>query len=237
MVSPTSPDNISRWEIGDPASLVQMSQTMGDSIQAAFAKRERYFFTWANQSERDAQTGMVAGSMGDQIDIQADYIYTGSAWRIYNLTMQPFTPSFITGMVLGNGTNQGFVTIAAGWAYVYYSFTHGSTSDFASDVFVHPPTLAPVSPTLSALGQIKVGWANYLNVSSPGDDGRFEGTALLYTTVNSTSYPNGAFRWGTMGTDSTAQALEFWSLDSTTPFSTDTGDKMHMAVNYPVKET
>lgn len=82
MVQPTSPDNINKWTNGDPTSLVQMSQSMGDSIQTAFNKRQRYTYVWPTSAERTAQTGMVQGSLGYQVDTKSDYIYDASAWRL-----------------------------------------------------------------------------------------------------------------------------------------------------------
>lgn len=82
MVQYTNPDAIAKWTSGDPTSIVQESQTQGDSIQAALNNRERYDFVWANSSERTAQTGMVQGSRGYQVDTKSEYIYDNSAWRL-----------------------------------------------------------------------------------------------------------------------------------------------------------
>lgn len=82
MVQSTSPDAIAMWDNGDPTSIVQESQTQGASIQAALSKRERFDFVWANSAERTAQTGMVQGSRGYQVDTKSEYIYDNSAWRL-----------------------------------------------------------------------------------------------------------------------------------------------------------
>jgi hypothetical protein len=73
---------ITKWTNDDPASMVQMSQAMGDSVDAALGKRERFDFTWVNSSERTAQTGMVQGSRGYQIDTKTEYLYDNSQWRL-----------------------------------------------------------------------------------------------------------------------------------------------------------
>lgn len=78
----TSPDNIYVHDGSAPASIVTESQTQGASIQAALNKRERYDFVWANSAERTAQTGMVQGSRGYQVDTKSEYIYDNSTWRL-----------------------------------------------------------------------------------------------------------------------------------------------------------
>ncbi len=82
MVSPTTPDNISRWTAADPSSIVQESNTQGDSIQLALLKRMRYTYVWANSAARTAQTGMTQGSLGYQVDTKTEYIYDNSTWRL-----------------------------------------------------------------------------------------------------------------------------------------------------------
>lgn len=82
MVQYTSPDAIAMWDNGDPASIVQESQTQGASVQSALSKRERFDFVWANSAERTGQTGMVQGSRGYQIDTKTEYLYDNSNWRL-----------------------------------------------------------------------------------------------------------------------------------------------------------
>ena len=53
-----------------------------DGINNVASTREIQTFRWADATERAAQTGMVAGDRGYQIDTGLDYIYTGSAWGI-----------------------------------------------------------------------------------------------------------------------------------------------------------
>jgi hypothetical protein len=84
MVNPTIPDDISRWEKGDPASLIQVSQAIGDATQAALNKRQRFDFVWADDAERLAESFMVQGSRGFQLDTESDYIYLDSEWRLYS---------------------------------------------------------------------------------------------------------------------------------------------------------
>lgn len=229
MTEATTPDNITKWTISDGASLVQMSQAMGDSIQVALDKRQRYEFVWQDAADRDAQTDMVEGSKGYQIDTETDWIYDGANWRLHSLLMQPFTPTFIN-FTLGNGTRNGFLTISAGWASVFVTVTMGSTSSMGTDMYIVAPADAPVSHTLSAQGSIKLGFCNFEDVSA-GAAGRFEGTALLSVNPGGTPYPDGVFRIGAIS----GSPASFLNTTSTTPFTWATGDKVHLNVNYPVE--
>lgn len=82
MASVTSPDSIVQWTNSDPASLVAESEAQAASIQAALLKRMRFDFVWADATERAAQTGMVQGSRGYQIDSRSEYLYDNSTWRL-----------------------------------------------------------------------------------------------------------------------------------------------------------
>jgi len=78
----TSPDNIfyedGTVQYGD-ATNAAMQAT---SIQNALNLRQGYNFVWANAAARTAQTGMVQGSTGYQVDTKTLYSYDNSAWRL-----------------------------------------------------------------------------------------------------------------------------------------------------------
>jgi len=82
MVQLSIPDGIKKWQVTDGLSFQQMSSAMSDSMQIAFNKRERADWVWANSGERSAQTGMVQGSRGYQIDTETEYIWDNSIWNI-----------------------------------------------------------------------------------------------------------------------------------------------------------
>lgn len=65
-----------------PESSENESATQASSIHAQFAMRERYDYMWANSTERGAQTGMVQGSRGYQIDTKTEYLFDGGSWRL-----------------------------------------------------------------------------------------------------------------------------------------------------------
>ncbi len=82
MTQTTSPDLLKKWTVSDPPSLIQMSTQLADSMQTALNKRERYDFVWEDAAERTAQTGMVQGSRGYQVDTESDYLYDGGVWLL-----------------------------------------------------------------------------------------------------------------------------------------------------------
>jgi hypothetical protein len=66
----------------ETADAVAISLAEGNSLAALMRNRERFDYTWADSAARTAQTGMVAGSRGYQIDTRSEYIYDNSAWRL-----------------------------------------------------------------------------------------------------------------------------------------------------------
>lgn len=105
MTEQTTPDGITKWTMDDPVSIVQQSQTQGDSVQAALDKRQRYDFVWADSTERTAQTGMVQGSRGYQFDNKSEYLFDNSNWRL-----TPSHAEFTASKQIPNGVG---VTIGA----------------------------------------------------------------------------------------------------------------------------
>lgn len=124
MTQPTSPDNIAKWTLADPSSIVQASQTQGDSVQTALDKRQRYDYVWANAAARTAQTGMVQSSRGYQTDTKSEYIYDNSNWRLavsyaeYTAAGQSIPNNVYTGVLnlaidSGASTDSTFTSISS----------------------------------------------------------------------------------------------------------------------------
>lgn len=128
----TSPDSIYAHDGSGPASLVTVSQTMASSIQAAFDKRERYDYVWANSAERAAQTGMVQSSRGYQIDTKSEYLYDNSAWRL----AVPYA-EYSKG---SQGVNSGVYTGVSGWSVVSSATTDTNLVSITNYVvtFINP---------------------------------------------------------------------------------------------------
>ena len=64
------------------ADPIAISAAEGSNLAALMRNRERFDYTWANSTERGAQTGMVQGSRGYQEDTKTEYLYDSSAWRL-----------------------------------------------------------------------------------------------------------------------------------------------------------
>lgn len=106
----TTPDSI-YYPLGtDPvAPLHTVFATQATSVQTALLKRQRLTYTWANKAARDAQTGMVAGSEGYQVDTKINYRYDGSQWAPtdkYNVVW-PSGPAMPQGGVATNAPPAG----------------------------------------------------------------------------------------------------------------------------------
>jgi hypothetical protein len=89
----TSPDSIYYADGTTPASLATITSAMATSVQNALNVRETKSYVWADETTRDAQTGMINGQIGYQTDNQTYYIYSGS-WLIWAKAPTSYTPTF-----------------------------------------------------------------------------------------------------------------------------------------------
>lgn len=112
----TSPDNIVYWTTApiDPASLVAESAAQATSIQNALLTRQGQYYRWTNAAARTAQTGMVYGSKGFQVDTGAEYLYDGANWKLWTKATTAFTPSLTNVTIGASGTNSAFYSVSAG---------------------------------------------------------------------------------------------------------------------------
>lgn len=92
---------------GDPFASVN---ALANSVADLMGNRERFDYTWANSTERTAQTGMVQGSRGYQEDTKTEYIYDPT-WRLA-LPWAEFTASK-TGSDSGSTTTAGTLSLDA----------------------------------------------------------------------------------------------------------------------------
>lgn len=124
MPANTSPDNIEYPVSTDPvAPLETVFANMASSVQDAFDgfridwnnfenNRAIQTFRWADATARNAQTGMVAGDVGYQVDTGVQYRYIGAVWTAWGSDWISYTPT-TSGVTLGTG---GSVT--ASYKYV-----------------------------------------------------------------------------------------------------------------------
>ena len=90
----TSPDSIYYADGTTPASLADITSAMATSVQTALNVRELHSFSWANSTEKSAQTGMAIGDIGYQIDNLIYYRWNGSSWKIWNKAAVAYSPTF-----------------------------------------------------------------------------------------------------------------------------------------------
>lgn len=142
----TSPDEIYYASTSTPSNDVVVSAAEASSVQAAFAKRSRYSYSWANASGRTAQSGMQVGSLGYQQDTNSEYIFDGTTWQLSTPYMEFTTTKSIPAAT-------PYTTIGA---WVYQSGTSTSStmaySGTSSQILLSNPglylvTLYSVFPT------------------------------------------------------------------------------------------
>jgi hypothetical protein len=114
------------------ADPVAVSAAEGSSLVALMQKRERFDFTWANSTERGAQTGMLQGSRGYQEDTKAEYVYESGAWRV--------TPAFIQFTATGQATTAATNQQMTGWTLASSASTDTSLATWDTNHFVLPRT-------------------------------------------------------------------------------------------------
>lgn len=61
---------------------VAISAAEGSNLANLMKNRQRFDYAWANASKRTAQTGMVQGSRGYQVDTKTEWLYDAGAWRL-----------------------------------------------------------------------------------------------------------------------------------------------------------
>jgi len=91
----TLPDSIYYADGTTPASLADITAAMATSVQNSLNLREAHNFSWADSTAKTAQTGMVTGDIGYQIDTSVFYIYNGTTWKIWAKAPASYTPAFV----------------------------------------------------------------------------------------------------------------------------------------------
>ena len=73
-------------------------------IRAEIAGVQVHSYRFNNVGARNAQTGMIQGDIGNQLDTGANYKYDGFNWKNQTSGLVPITPSGVTGGTLSGGT-------------------------------------------------------------------------------------------------------------------------------------
>lgn len=121
----TSPDSIYYADGTTPASLATITAAMATSVQNALNVREGKTYSWANATERNAQTGMAIGQTGYQVDNDTFYIYNGAAWKIWAKEVTAYTPTFTN--LTATSTNFNY-SISSGIVRISGSVTNSTTT-------------------------------------------------------------------------------------------------------------
>lgn len=152
----TSPDSISYPDTSWTGGFIAAIAATVTSIQAAFSKRGRKSYQWADATARGAQVGMANGDTGYQVDTGVLYRYNGSAWRPWSSEWTSYTAT-LTNITAGNGTVVTEYKYFQGRVVVRYAFTLGSTSAMGA------------TPTISLpVNSRAIAWAFYTVAGSGG---------------------------------------------------------------------
>jgi len=148
----TTQDSIYYADGTTPASLADITAAMATSVQNALLFREMHSFSWANATERGAQTGMIVGDIGYQIDNLVYYRYDGTAWRIWHKAPAAYTPTFTA---FTPSATSFVYSIASGVVRITGRATCGTTLPTGSITFTTPANfnidLTSVSASISAI--------------------------------------------------------------------------------------
>jgi hypothetical protein len=197
----TSPDNIYYADGTTPASLADITSAMATSVQNAFNVREMQSFSWANSTAKSAQTGMIIGDIGYQIDNLVYYRWDGSGWRIWAKAPASYTPTL--GSFSASSNNFTF-SVASG--VVSISGHAISSGAVTGEITISLPTGFNVNSALlptSAAVMVGVGGVddnssavnyslgvrvfNASSVSLFANGYNASGTGTLYSTINPTT--------------------------------------------------
>lgn len=91
----TSPDNIYYPDGLSPLSLETIIQMVAGSVQDALDGRQVKGYLWADDTEKDAQTGMGTGDMGFKLDDRTRWEFDGTTWqRVIRVTSGTTAPAW-----------------------------------------------------------------------------------------------------------------------------------------------
>jgi len=159
----TSPDNIYYADGTTPASLADITSAMATSVQNAFNVREMQSFSWANSTAKSAQTGMIIGDIGYQIDNLVYYRWDGATGKIWAKAPVSYTPTFVN--ITPAST---LITYSVGSGVVNITGAINNSTTTTSGITMTLPTGFNIDTTYVFTGSLfhKLGTASYLNTSA-----------------------------------------------------------------------
>jgi hypothetical protein len=214
----TSPDNIYYADGTTPASLATITAAMATSVQDALLLRETHSFSWADQTARNAQTGMATGDIGYQIDNATYFRYTGSAWVIWAKAETSYSPTF-TNFTASSATFTYMIT--GGRAFVTGKATCASTLPTGSITLTTPSgyAIAMTNFANSIASIIGIGGVDDASTSTdyPVNVRTASSSSVTVTAINAA------------GTYATTVATS-----ASIPLTWASGDVMYLSFSYPV---
>jgi hypothetical protein len=183
----TSPDSISYPDTSTTGGWVAAILATVTSIQAAFSKRGRHNFQWADATARAAQAGMIAGDEGYQVDVAITYRYNGSAWKEWDSDWISWAtaPTNITVGTGGSAASIQRYKWIAGRIYFDFKFVLGSSG---ASVATGPVLNLPISVAIPVTNGITTGDGSIRDVSVPSTPAFTKATLLTATTVGLFTY-------------------------------------------------
>jgi hypothetical protein len=214
----TSPDNIFYADGTTPASLATITAAMATSVQDALNFREAHSFSWADTTSRNAQTGMVSGDVGYQIDNATYYRYSGSAWVIWAKAETSYSPIF-TNFTASSATFT--YMISGGRVFVTGKATCSATLPTGSITMTTPSGYA-IAMTNFANAQ-----ASVIGVGGVDDASTTVDYPLTVRTISSTSV-------AVVATNAAGTYATLVATSASIPLNWSSGDIMFLSFSYPV---
>lgn len=210
----TDPDNIpypdSSWTGGFKAAMALLA----GHLQGMFNTRRAQSYRWANQTARVAQTGMQIDALGYQVDTDTTYRYDGSTWRLWNVALRTFIPSFSG--TIGNGTAIGQYSVSSGIVRAVAVITLGTTTSIGTAQVSYPV------PRQQTYGTREIGRVLVRDIS-----------ANNYYSMSAVAGTDSARPWYTTSTQGIITPLG----SSSSPFTMAQGDTLHYDFQYEVGAT
>lgn len=185
MGTTASPISIYFSDTSKPNSMENESSLQASSIHAQFALRERYDFQWANDAERNGQTGMAQGSRGYQVNTKTEYLYDANAWRL----AVPHSEWTFSTADLWNGVVRPMETLSIDNATsTSTNQATTSTTPRSGQIIIVDPGIYAYSATMGTIGAIAFTGRTFTELSYSSDP------ANAASIVNRTSIPPGEDR-------------------------------------------
>ncbi|MCB2412461.1 hypothetical protein LGT39_06305 [Demequina sp. TTPB684] len=128
-------------------------------------------YVWADDAERGAATGMVAGDLGFQVDTKITWRHNGTAWKGWESDWIAYTAT-LTGFAVGTGGSALAETkyrFEQGRVRVDFKFIFGTTgATFPTTPKFTYPAVTPVTPFAFSFFEGHVTYATNAGATAPG---------------------------------------------------------------------